>query len=91
MGQNSDNHVAWDAIDLNGIGLVVLTDKMPEGFNLGHDFETMVFGVTKSGSTDFTKAYDEYTRRYDTKEEALKGHAEVVLKLSGFKPYDGGV
>ena len=80
--------VAWDAIALNGVGLIVLTDKMPERLAIGYKFETMVFKTKPNGEPDFNKAFDEYTRRYQTKEEAEKGHGEVVLKLSGFKPYE---
>ena len=78
--------VAWDAIALNGVGLIVLTDKMPEGFAIGYKYETMVFKMKPNDEPDFNKPYDEYTRRYQTKEEAEKGHGEIVLKLSGFKP-----
>jgi len=80
-------HVAWDSICLNGVGLVVLTDGMPEGLARGYKFETMVFRAYKNGEPNFNKPFDEYTRRYQTKEEASVGHGEVLLKISGFKPY----
>ena len=80
LGKNKER-VAWDFICVNGIDLLILTDEMPEGLAIGYKFETMVFRALKNGEPDFNKPFDEYTNRYQTKEDALIGHGELVSKL----------
>lgn len=72
------------------LGMDISFDSMPQLF------ETMVFEKKLSTSKAILKPYklkafkyhkslDEYTRRYSTKDEALKGHQEVINEVKKLK------
>ena len=68
-----------DNIETN-FGLVcVATDELPIGY------ETMVYPLNKSNRPIYKKPLEQFTKRYNTKLEARKGHIDTVGELCGYE------
>jgi hypothetical protein len=50
-------------------------------------FETMAFAADEDGEIDYG-GLDEYTRRYNTEDEARAGHLEVVAEIMKDRSHD---
>ena len=88
--------VAKDSVGKYDISTIFL--GLDHSFGLGEPlfFETMVFEKKLSTSKalskpiklkafKYHKSLDDYTRRYSTKEEALKGHREIIKEVEKLK------